>query len=58
MGMTAFASGVLPALGAERPTTSETNGPPAEDAAPPEVGRPVRIVSIGFRGRACLWSNS
>lgn len=46
MGMAAFASGVLPALGAEKPTTGETNSA----KAPLEVGRPVRIVSIGFQG--------
>lgn len=46
MGMAAFASGVLPSLGAERPTTGKTNS--AE--VPLELGRPVRIVSIGFRG--------
>jgi predicted amidohydrolase len=52
MGATAFASGVLPALGAERPAIGETGSaaaPPAADAAP-SVGRPVRIVSIGFQG--------
>ncbi len=52
MGMTAFASGALPALGAERPASGETGNataPPAADAAP-GVGRPVRIVSIGFQG--------
>ena len=46
MGMAAFASGVLPALGDERPTTGETSS--AEASL--EVGRPVRIVSIGFHG--------
>ena len=46
VGMAAFASGVLPALGDERSTTGETNSA----KAPLEVGRPVRIVSIGFRG--------
>jgi len=52
MGATAFASGVLPPLGAERPAIGETGSaaaPPAADAAP-SVGRPVRIVSIGFQG--------
>ena len=46
MGMAAVASGVLPTLGAERPTKDKTNS--AE--APLEVGRPVRIVSVGFQG--------
>src|ERR1039458_8360014 len=52
LGVTAFAGGVLPALGTERPATGETGSaaaPPAADAAP-SVGRPVRIVSIGFQG--------
>ncbi len=52
MGLTAFASGALPALGAERPASGETGSaavPPETDAAP-SVGRPVRIVSIGFQG--------
>lgn len=46
IGMAAVASGVLPTLGAERPTTGKTNG--AEALL--ELGRPVRIVSIGFQG--------
>ena len=46
MGMAAFTSGVLPTLGAERPTTGKTDS--AEASL--EVGRPVRIVSIGFQG--------
>jgi predicted amidohydrolase len=52
MGVTAFASGVLPALGTDRPAAGETGSaaaPPAADAAA-AVGRPVRIVSIGFQG--------
>ncbi|MGB6724441.1 MAG: carbon-nitrogen hydrolase family protein [Terracidiphilus sp.] len=52
MGMTAFTSGVLPALGAERPSAGETGRTaalPAADAAP-SIGRPVRIASIGFQG--------
>jgi len=52
MGVTALASGALPALGTERPAASETGGaaaPPAADAAA-SAGRPVRIVSIGFQG--------
>src|SRR6185437_14394789 len=52
MGMTALASGILPALGAEAPATCEigsTAVPATADADPP-VGRPVRIVSIGFLG--------
>jgi predicted amidohydrolase len=52
MGMTAFASGVLPALGAESPVISKTGSAatsPVADAIP-SVGRPVRIVSIGFLG--------
>ena len=36
MGATAFASGVLPALGAERPATGETGSA----AAPPAAVRP------------------
>ncbi len=52
MGIAAFASGALPALGTERPATGETNSaaapPPSDDAT--SVGRPVRIVSIGFQG--------
>ena len=46
MGMAAVASGVVPALGAERPATGKTNN----TEAPLKVGRPVRIVSIGFQG--------
>lgn len=52
MGVTAFGTGVWPAPGTERRTTGETGGaaaPPAADAAA-SVGRPVRIVSIGFQG--------
>ena len=52
MGMTAFASGVLPALGAEKQAAGETDSAAASPAAnaTPSVGRPVRIVSIGFQG--------
>jgi len=52
MGMAALASGALPAIGTERPAAGETGNaaaPPAADATP-SVGRPVRIVSIGFQG--------
>ena len=52
MGITAFGTGVWPALGTERRPTGESGGaaaPSAPDAAP-SVGRPVRIVSIGFQG--------
>jgi predicted amidohydrolase len=52
MGVTAFTGGVLPAFGTERPAAGETGSAaasPAADAAP-SVGRPVRIVSIGFQG--------
>jgi predicted amidohydrolase len=52
MGMAAFASGVLPTLRAERMTTGDTNSPeaPLEAGAAQSIGRPVRIVSIGFQG--------
>lgn len=46
MGMAAFAGGMMPALGAEMPTKRETK----ISKAPLEVGRPVRVVSIAFRG--------
>ncbi len=52
MGVTALASGVLPALGSEKLTAGETRGaeaPPVAGAAL-SIGRPVRIVSIGFQG--------
>lgn len=52
MGMTALATGMLPALGAERPAPFENGSaviPTAADTDP-SVGRPVRIVSIGFLG--------
>jgi len=52
MGVTAFASGALPALGTEWPAAGEPGSaavPPAADTAA-FVGRPVRIVSIGFHG--------
>ena len=45
MGVTALGTGVWPALGTERWPTGESDG-----AAAPSVGRPVRIVSIGFQG--------
>ncbi len=52
MGMAAFTSGAMPILGAARLATGETASAaatPAADAAT-SVGRPVRIVSIGFQG--------
>lgn len=52
MGMTAFAGGSLPALKAEKPATDETGSTTASSVANADqsVGRPVRIVSIGFQG--------
>lgn len=51
-GMTALASGVLPTLGSERPATGETGMAErqSEADAAPSLGRPARIVSIGFEG--------
>jgi predicted amidohydrolase len=52
MGMAAFSSGVLPSLGTEGRVTGETNSAevPQEAGAAQSIGRPVRIVSIGFQG--------
>ncbi len=52
MGVTALASGVLPALEAEELAAGETPGAEALPAAGAalSIGRPVRIVSIGFQG--------
>lgn len=53
MGVTALGSGVWPDLGTERWPTDETGGAAAPSTADavPSVGRPVRIVSIGFQGK-------
>ena len=52
MGIAAFASGALPALGTEKLTAGETRSAEALPAAGAAqfIGRPVRIVSIGFQG--------
>ncbi len=52
MGVTAFASGVLPTLNAERSMTDQTSSVkvPLEADAAESIGRPVSIVSIGFQG--------
>jgi hypothetical protein len=52
MGLAAMASGALPALGAERLGTGEahTAMPPLGTDSTQALGRPVRIVSIGFQG--------
>ncbi len=52
MGLAALASGALPAFGVEEPRNGEAGGAAASlgtDMARP-IGRPVRIVSIGFLG--------
>jgi Carbon-nitrogen hydrolase len=51
MGVAAFASGALPAFGAEGPA-GEAHGAmsPREAGTSQATGRPVRIVSIGFQG--------
>jgi predicted amidohydrolase len=52
LGVTAFASGALPALGTDSPATSDAGSAAAAPAANASLslGRPVRIVSIGFQG--------
>lgn len=48
MGVTALASGVLPALGAEKQAPEGSGSSAAK--GDPAAGRPVRFVSIGFLG--------
>jgi predicted amidohydrolase len=52
MGMAAFASGVLPKLGAGTPMAKEADGAATSlgVGTTEPIGRPVRIVSIGFLG--------
>ena len=52
MGLAALASGVLPAFAAEDPRNGEAGSAAASTraATAQPIGRPVRIVSIGFLG--------